>query len=273
MKLRTSCRQIVQALRTLCLTSILASPLDAGSLAVTSTAAYSGSLGLEVTVDSTCTAPLDVTLGPGTVEGSFEACRSITASDVEVTGSGATFTAGDSIGLEEFKVGELPPFTAVIESSLYPFAYVRDLSPVSESIYVVSFALRLDGLTLGPGDRLVHLVGSDTAVEARFQVILEHTAGENRLVLAAREDDGTVVETPAAQQVVLPAGWNEIEVTYEAGQGTGRVEVALNGAPQGGLTALANANGQIESVEWGAVDGVFTGTSGTLELDAFASTR
>lgn len=245
----------------------------AGSLQVSSTAAFVGTLGLAVTVDSSCTAEVDVTVPPGTVEGTFEACRSITASGVEVVGTGATFTAGDRIALSEFTVGELPPFSAVIESSLYPFAFVRDLSPVAETVYVAEFALRLDSLTLGTGDRLVHFTGNEASGVSRFQVILEHSGGQDRLVLGAREDSGLVVETPAAQHVVLPAGWNEIAVTYETGAGTGSVQVALNGVPQGGLTGLNNASGLIESAEWGAVGGVFTGTSGTLELDEFSSTR
>ena len=253
----------------------LANIAYAGSLQVTSAAAFPGSgLGLEVTIDSSCTDVVDVSLGPGTVEGTFQACRSIIATDAEIVGSGASFVVGDRIVLEgEFEVTPLTPFSAIIQSSLFPFAYVRDLSPDAEPIYVAEFALRLDSLTLATGDRLVHFVGSDASGDSRFQVILENSAGQNRLVLGAREDSGTVVETPSAQHVVLPAGWNEIAVTYETGAGTGSVQVALNGVPQGGLTALDNAAGLIEFADWGAVDGVFTGTSGSLELDEFRSTR
>jgi hypothetical protein len=260
---------MVNALALICSTAV-----HAGSLQVTSSAAFSGTLGLEVMVDSSCTAEVDVTVAPGTFEGTVQACRSITATGVEVVGAGASFVAGDWIELGEgFTVGNLPPFDAAIESSLYPFAFVRDLSPSAESAYVAEFALRLDSLTLAAGDRLVHFTGNDAGGDPRFQLILEHGDGQNRLVLGAREDSGTVVETPAAQHVVLPAGWNEIAVTYETGVATGSVQVALNGVPQGGLTGLSNAAGLIEFADWGAVDGVFTGTSGTLELDEFRSTR
>lgn len=245
---------------------------QAGSLQATTGAAFVGDLGLEITVDSSCTAAVDLSLGPGPIEGTFEACRSITAVDTNVSGVGASLVAGDRIELlGEFAATVLAPFGAIVNSSLYPFAFVRDNSPTAESAYVAEFAVRLDSLTLAAGDRLVHFAGYDIDNKARFQVILEQSGGQNRLVLGALEDDGTMLETPAA--VVLPGGWNEIEVTYEAGAGDGRVEVALNGVPQGGLPALDNAAGLVESAEWGAVDGLFTATSGTLEMDEFSSTR
>ena len=84
----------------------------AGSFQPTPAAAYSGAWGLEVTIDSTCAAPVDVTVGPGPVEGDIQACRSITSTEVEIVGAGADLTAGETIEIQErLKVTALTPLT------------------------------------------------------------------------------------------------------------------------------------------------------------------
>ena len=72
--------------------------------------------------------------------------------------------------------------------------------------------------------------------------------GEDRLLLAAREDDGTIVETPLGSEVMLPAGFNLIDLDWEAGAGTGHFRMSLNGVPFTTLESLDNDEARIDTV-------------------------
>jgi hypothetical protein len=87
--------------------------------------------------------------------------------------------------------------------------------------------------------------------------------GEKRLVLEAREDGGNWESTEGVSEVMLPAGYNKIEINWSAGSGTGQFQVALNDGSFGGLTGLSNSGAQI------AIDAI----TGTLDIDEFSSWR
>ena len=88
-----------------------------------------------------------------------------------------------------------------------------------------------------------------------FRLIVRRQAGQNLLVLGARQDGGGEILTPAGEEVALPAGWNLVELEWRAGDGEGRLLVAVNQAPLAGLSDLANALAEIERFDWGAVGG------------------
>ncbi len=74
----------------------------------------------------------------------------------------------------------------------------------------------------------------------------------------------------------MPAGWNLVEVEWEARAVTGHLVVRLNRAPGlgfVGLSGLTNGTLRIETVRLGAVAGVDSVVSGWLYLDEYASFR
>ena len=82
-----------------------------------------------------------------------------------------------------------------------------------------------------------------------------------------------LAETPFGEEVMLPGGFNLIELDWLAGAGTGHFFVWLNGVPFGGLTSLDNDMARIDHVSWGVTDGNVAQTSGNLDIDDFVSTQ
>jgi hypothetical protein len=255
-------------------------PAQAGELDVLAgAAAQSTNYGLRVTPGSTCAAANDLNITSASISGPYQACNSITAgvdttNGVKTTGD-TTFTAGDEIVLKhKFTVDAGDAFTAIISSPLTQWAYVQDNSPAAEKTYNASFYLKLNSLAFGnTTDRLQHLVGYSSDGTPRFRVVLRKNGTEKRLVLEAREDGGNWESTVGVSEVMLPAGYNKIEIDWSAGPGTGQFQVALNDGSFGGLTGLSNSGAQIDQIKWGAVSGTIDAITGTLDIDEFSSWR
>lgn len=247
----------------------------AGSLEVNSDSAYQGNFGLEVTVDSSCLGPTHLLLdSPPAIQGEFVGCSSLTAGAVQVVGSSTTFRAGDLILLSEgFSVAQGADFAAWTEEELSPFAWVGHHLAESTKGYVATFELRLDDLSLGDADRLAHLQGLSADGEVQFRITLKRNEAlnENRLVLAARTDDGTFEETPFGEELMVATGWNSIAIEWQAAPSVGRFVVSLNDAPFVGLSDLDNGQTDFVTVRWGAVSGELEETSGSLDQDNFVS--
>lgn len=262
-------------LRALAAVLLAAAPLAAADLEVRGESAAVGSFGLDVTVGSTCSSPDNVTVdSPPVIDGDFEACLALEALGVQV-GTDVSFVAGESIALRDgFGVPGGASFAAV-EDGLMPgqFAAVASESPIAEETFNARFHLRLDGLALTEGEEIDHLRALDGAGSDVFRLILRRQAGQNLLVLGARLDGGGEVLTPPGQEIVLPAGWNLVQLDWRAGAGDGRLLVSLNQAAYVGLADLSNDLAQVERFSWGAVDGSFSGSPGTLEVDGFDSWR
>ncbi len=254
----------------------------AGSLEVKLAATAGGSFGLQVNVEKTPCSPDDLIINSPPllpdINGDFEACKTITAGGVQVITPGATFTAGESIILEDnFSVGLAAPFTVRLFENLgTPFAYVEDDTPNSETSYQAVFWMNIDGLTLAGDDRLEVLNGYSEGGQIQFQLILKRnmSLGENRLVLAARRNDGSFAETPFGQERLVPSGYNEIGMRWFPGAGNGYLTASLNGASGPGLSGLNNSNSRVDFVRLGAVGGTLDpSTSGFFYLDEFESLR
>jgi hypothetical protein len=262
------------------------------SLAVAGNAAFAGEYGLRV--EPGCGHPfsLEILSSPvATLPDEVVACTTITARGIDITPPGSTFRAGKGILLGDlFRVVEDASFTAVIDDSLLPFAWVEDELPASETTYKARFFLDLDELTLAPGDRLEHFVGYSAQGIAQFRVVLKRAdlLPENRLVLEARQDDGGYLSTSAAnEELLLEAGWNEIRLAWKAadpGEDNGwlRAEVANIGTAQANVVELScvtepgdpclvNRRSRVDFVRWGAVDGLLLATFGSMDLDDFVS--
>jgi hypothetical protein len=253
--------------------AVTATPVAAGSLAVTADAALSGAFGLEVTLGGPCT-PNNLTVPGPTASGAFTGCLNLTASAVEVVGAGATFTAGRLISLGDgFAVGTGVEFAAIIDEQLDPFAFVVDRSPANLGTYTATFEIDLENLLLDPGDELhgLHGVAGDDTVLFRIVLLRNAALDENRLILNARLDNGSYEITAAGEQLLIPTGSNTIEVDWMAHDGAGYLLVAINGAPLLGLTALDNGDGRLASVHFGAVSGDLATTTGGFYVDDYRS--
>jgi hypothetical protein len=112
-----------------------------------------------------------------------------------------------------------------------------------------------------------------TRFEVRLRRVLSPAPGGNQLLLAAVEDDGTLIETLAGEELLLPAGYNEISIDWSAGAGDGQFLVSLNGAAFVGLTGLDNGAARIDTLDWGIVSGEVSGAFGYLDMDEFSSGR
>ena len=262
-----------------CLALLLgALPASAGSLSVTAASANVGAYGLAVEVGDTCTSPDHLVLSspPAPVQGDYEGCLTIDADNLEVTGSGAVFRAGETVRLGNgFSVASGADFTAAVEPSLASaFASVEDPSPIAERAYHATFFVRLDALTLSDGDAIEHLVAYSGSGQSAFVLTLrKNPSSQDSLHLAARVDGGGLVQMIPGQELPLSSGWNKIEIDWTADGGSGAFLVALNDGAFSGLTGLANGLMNVESVRWGAIGGSVSTSAGTIEIDGFDSWR
>ncbi len=246
----------------------------AGLLDVNPGAAFEGSLGLEITVQE-CTASATLNLS-GALAGAYEACDSIVAGNATVN-SNVTFRS-TTIALQSgFSVAAPATFSARTEPFFgVPFAWLREDSPSSETRYHAVLRHRLDGLTLGGADQVDHLVAYSSAGVEWFRLVITYdvASSQKRLLVVARDDSGAAIDSAGAE-LVLPNGWNRLEISWLAGPGDGFLEVSVNGsplaAPTPGLASLDNDTGRIDYVRWGAVSGSVTGASGSFHCDGFSS--
>lgn len=258
---------------------LLASPsLEAASLEVLAAAAQRGNYGLRVTVGSLCTSPQDQVVqnqtvtGPTTVEG----CRSVASSATTINSGGVTFRAGHRIVLGDgFVVQSAARFVAEVEGTLLPDAFLEDRTLDGEPHYAAGFFVNFGALTLGDNDRFDLFTGLSGSGVEWFSVLLkrEPSLNETRLVIEARQDDGTVHSTEGVSELVIPAGWSWFSMDWKAastGAPDGFFRLFRDGFLQSQLTALSNSSGRIGTVRLGAA-GVDPETTGSFELDHFLS--
>jgi len=256
---------------------VIAAGSWASDLEVKTGAAKAGTYGLEVSVGTTCTADADAVIPTQTVGGTvtFEGCLTLTAADVDVLSSGdVTLRAGNRITLQNgFSVASAANLTVEIDQALTGRAYVQDDSPSAEQLYRARFYIDLSSLSPGSSDTFDHFTAYSNSGAAQFQLRLVENGSNIDLVVAAR-DGGTFPSVTADSS--LPSSYFAVEFEWEAsdtGSSNGHLDVWVDGSPVTGLSSLDNENGQIDFVRWGAVDGVESTTTGTMNLDEFVSQR
>jgi hypothetical protein len=240
-------------------------------LAVSTSAASLGTHGLEVTLGSSCTSPTRVDLSGETISGplTVEACDSIIAADgyVIADGGDVVFTAGRLIRLKNgFSVESGGSLTAGFNPSIYPFGYVQDDSPQSDTRYNARFFVNLDDLTIGGPDELEHFVAYAAGEEPQLRIVVQ--SGPT-VILEARDDAGVFHATAG---LAVPAGWNRITLGWEASSSATIWMSVNNGSPQE-LTGLDTDQRRIDFVRWGLVSGDASGSSGSIAQDEFRSWR
>jgi len=153
------------------------------------------------------------------------------------------------------------------------FAFVEDGSPAAETSYRARFDLSLDDTGLADFDTFDVLAGYSANGDAQFRVVIKRNVAlaEDRLVLAARENGGGSVDTSGGGELMLPAGFNRIEIYWHAEATGGQLLVSLNGAPFLGLTGLDNDLGVLDLVRLGVVAGSVGSSSGDIDIDDFYS--
>jgi len=247
------------------------------SITVLGAAARTGTFGARLSLAG-CTAPADLAL-TGTVTTDQTACHTITAT-ADVSGTVA-FTAGDLIALGSgFRVAAGSSFAAVVDPAIKGDAYVRDDTPVAETSYRAELSVDPTALALPSTERFDHFVAYDDQGAVQLRVVVTHDAplAEDRLVLEARLDDGTFVSTAGTFELALAAGWNTVEVDWQAasapGTPDGKAALCVNddGSRSSCVSLAHDHAGRIDSVRWGA-QGVDPGTTGSIDLDDFLSHR
>jgi len=248
----------------------------ASDLLVKAEAAKAGNFGLEVTVGSTCLGDADLVLPDGPIAGpaTEEGCLTLTAANVDITAGSVTFTAGDSIAIDNgFSVASSANLTLAIDTALTGRAYVQDNSPAAEQLYRTRFYVDLTSLSPGSGATIDHFIAYSNSGAPQFLLWLVGNGSNIDLDVGARH--GGVFSTNKASSG-LPTGYFAIEFEWKAsdtGSSNGYLDVWVDGSPVAGLSSLDNESGQIDYVRWGAVDGVDYTTSGTMNLDEFVSQR
>ncbi|MEW6028110.1 MAG: DNRLRE domain-containing protein [Chloroflexota bacterium] len=146
--------------------------------------------------------------------------------------------------------------------------YLQDDTPADETHYRARFYLHTNDLVMAGGDALDLLVGYKNGA-AVLRVQVQKSGGAYQVRAGALNDAGAWVDSAWHD---LAAGWNSIEVEYQAVSGSGSLTLWLNDAEEESLTAIDNDTRAVTEVRLGA-QGVESGTDGQVLLDAFESRR
>lgn len=169
------------------------------------------------------------------------------------------------------------PFGLQVELSEAAPQYLQDDSPVAEPRYRARFYGLLTTLRMGEGEEFELFTAYAPTGTPRLRLLLRGSAGQKRLRVVAVQDDGSVVQTPIAEAVLLPNGWRGLEIDWQAssapGANDGRVDLWVDGQAQPPLAGIDNDEARIATARWGAVAGLDAGTSGAFLLDEFESRR
>lgn len=272
-------RVIARALSLTVLCGLLSSGFaSAAGVQVTTQAASEGVYGLQIDLGPDCASAqtLDLDGDDVPLDGTYEACRTITATSLSMTTGTAILRAGDEVWFgESFSVGGSAAFTVEIDGALSGGpTYVQDPSPIDENVYTARFSAKFEDVLLDPSEQIEELVAYSGDWDPIFRVIVEPDGGSGfQLVLEAVQDGGGMVQTPPGQEIAVAAGWNIVELEWSAGPGDGQLRLSINGGPLQGLTDLDNDAARIESVRLGAVGGAIFDASGSLQVDSYSSTR
>jgi hypothetical protein len=257
------------------LVTLFGSLTAANAQRATQEAAFVGLFGFEIPVGADCTEDnVIVEPPPSTISGTFTACLTLTARDVQAEAGELThLKAGNLIVLEDgFSVAAAASFIAELDPAIAePFAYLQDGTPAAQPSYRASFYTNLDQLGLGLNDEVEHFVALDGADVAQFIIRIISDGLGHALTMAAREDNGNLTELPLAAKIPLASGWNAIELEWIADDVAGQLLVSVNGGASSGLTALDTGMRRIETVRWGAASGIIDASSGRILQDEFLS--
>jgi YD repeat-containing protein len=242
-----------------------------GHVACTSSSAYSGPFGLELSVGLSCGPENDTVLRNQIVTDALfaESCNSVLVGDgFVIAGSGSVgLSAGHSIVLQDgFSVESAGSLTATLRGAATSTAFIQDDLPDSETSYMAQFWINLDELTVGSGDELEHFAAYDSHGQPWFMIVIR--SGPT-MALQVWDDAAVMRESP---EMPLDSGWNAATIGWEASS-SAVAFLELNGSSREEIVGLACDSGRVDFVRWGIVGGSLMSTSGVIHQDAFFSWR
>jgi hypothetical protein len=143
--------------------------------------------------------------------------------------------------------------------------YVTTQDPVDEDVVSAQFLLNPDSLSIGSGD--VEILDARDGGTTQLGLSLRKVGDDLGLVTTYRSGGSPVESSPILIQPV----WQVITLGWQAGDGNGVVELALDGVTQLALADLNNAGEVINEVDLGIVNS--PSASGELAVDAFELRR
>lgn len=131
------------------------------------------------------------------------------------------------------------------------------------------FYLRLDQLSGNTGTAFTLFASESNNKNKAFELALEHDTGRWLLNLKAVENQGNSVTLANENRIECPAqGWFAVELEWLAQDGSGSLNLWLNGAPQQGLSDLQNDGIELARLNLGIAD-VVGQLQGFYDLDDF----
>jgi hypothetical protein len=152
--------------------------------------------------------------------------------------------------------------------------YVTDNSPVNESRYRARFYFNPNGITMSNNNALYLLYGLTSNGTVTLRVELGRSSNGYRIRAALSNNSTTFTNTAWFNISNAP---HDIEIDWQAasaaGAANGSLTLWIDNVQLASLPGISNDARRIESVRFGAVAGIDSGTRGTAYFDAFQSNR
>ncbi len=152
--------------------------------------------------------------------------------------------------------------------------YVTDDTPSFDSSYRARFYFDPNSIKMKSGDEFTLFYGySGTSTQA-LRVEMQSSSGKYQL-RASIKDDGSSWKT--GSWYTISDAPHAIELFWLASTSSsakdGSLTLWIDGIEQGSVTKVDNDTRRIDMIRFGAVDGIDSGTHGTVFFDAFESRR
>jgi len=152
--------------------------------------------------------------------------------------------------------------------------YVTDDTPNAEPRYRARFYFDPNSIAMANNDAHFLFYGYAGTSTAVLRVELRMTSGNYQLRAAPRNDSSgwsnTTWFTLSDASHIIELDWR---AATAAGANNGGLTLWIDDVQLSDLTGVDNDTRRIDRVRWGAVEGIDTGTHGTVYLDAFESHR
>ena len=152
--------------------------------------------------------------------------------------------------------------------------YVTDSSPANEARYRSRFYFNPNSITMASGNAHYLLYGLTGTGVVTVRLEFGWSGTSYRIRAAASNNSTTFTTTPWFNISNAP---HYIEIDWRAATGSGTNDGGLtlwvDGTQRANLTGINNNTRRIESVRFGAVAGIDSGTRGATYFDAFRSSR
>ena len=154
--------------------------------------------------------------------------------------------------------------------------FLVDSSPENEQLYIVSFSIDPNSVSMANGDSHTILSARDDVGAEQLRVALRYVGGADRyqIMVMARLDTGNY---RFASAFFIPDAPSEVEIEWQAasapGANDGRVATWSDGVLQHDLSVFDNDQASIDEARFGPSMGIDPNTRGAYFLDDFQSFR